>query len=193
MVFRQDQSADKICTVYRGWLYRYRKLANGRQQIIRFIIPGDTIPFFAGINSEVPLNYGVKSVNEVQLCSFGVAEFRHLLEQDQRSFAHYKLATTKEVRFLHQRIADIGQRNARGRLAQLLVELFWRHKERGLLTENAFEFPVSQALLAKALGLTKAYVNRNLAALKSKDIIRLQNKRLEILDLELLTSIAERE
>lgn len=193
VVMRQDQVPTSIYSVYRGWLYRYRKLTDGRQQIIGFIIPGDVIPFFAIFRADAPLFYGIKSVTNVELCAFDCARFREQIATDPAFTGPFQMAVGQYLDSLHRRIADIGQRSAKGRLAQLLLELFERHEKRGMTADNAFEFPVSQELLAKALGLTKAYVNRTLSGLKSGGTIQLQDRWLRIGNLEGLRRIADEE
>jgi CRP/FNR family transcriptional regulator, anaerobic regulatory protein len=191
VVIRQDQVPRAFYTVYKGWLYRYRKLANGRQQIISFVIPGDVIPFFSIFKQDTALFYGIKSITNVELCAFDCKRFRHLIAADQAFTGPFQMAVGQYLESLHRRIADIGQRSAKGRLAQLLIELFERHEKRAMTVENSFEFPVSQELLARALGLTKAYVNRMLAALKAGGTIEQQGRRLTIIDLNELKRIAE--
>ena len=192
VVMRQDQVPATIYTVYRGWLYRYRKLANGRVQIISFVIPGDVIPFISIFRPDTPLFYGIKSVSHTELCVFDCTRFREGIAADPAFAKPFQMAVAQYLDSLHRRIVDMGQRSARGRLAQLLIELFQRHHARGMTVNNSFEFPVSQELLAKALGLTKAYVNRTLAGLKKDGIIRLEKKWLTIVDLDGLGRLSER-
>lgn len=193
LVIRQDQIPKVIYTVYSGWLYRYRKLTNGRQQIMSFAIPGDVIPFISMFSPQTPIFYGVKSVTKVQLCAFDCGAFRQRIGSHPAFMGPFQMAVGQYMDALHRRLADMGQRSANGRLAQLLIELFQRHERRGMAVDGVFEFPVSQQLLAKALGLTKAYVNRTLSSLKSNGLIQLQDRRLEILDLDGLKDVAENE
>jgi CRP-like cAMP-binding protein len=193
VLIRQDHTPSAIYLVRKGWLYRYRNLGNGRQQIISFIIPGDIITFSTIFNPDSPLCYGVKSATKIELCSFDSAGFRRGIAADPVFIGPYRGALSAYLDSLHRRIADIGQRTARGRMAQLLVELFDRHQAHGLVIGNGFEFPVTQELLARALGLTKAYVNRTLGSLKDAGIIRLHERQLSVLELQRLRDIAETE
>lgn len=193
MVIRQDQQAPAIYTLRRGWLYRYRRLANGRQQITSFIIPGDTITLSSILMPDMPIGHGIKTASDAELCSFDRSVYRRHIAQHPDFQGPYQRALALYIGSLHRRIADIGQRSARGRLAQLLIEFFERHQERGFLVDNGFDFPVSQELLAKAAGLTKAYVNRILGGLKLAGIIELEKRRLRIADIGRLREIGEEE
>lgn len=193
VVIRQDQIPAAIYTVYKGWLYRYQKLTKGRQQIISFIIPGDTVPFSAVSMPGMPLCYGVKSITEVELCAFDGSRFRQYIAQEPAFAGPYQSILGEYLSSLHRRIADMGQRSAKGQVAQLFLELLDRHKGRGLAEGDEFVFPVSQELLANALGMTKAYINRILLALRSGGIIQLHNRRLKIANVDRLKEIAESE
>lgn len=76
-------------------------------------------------------------------------------------------------------------------MAHLLCELFLRHKAVGLVTDHAFEFPITQGELADALGLSNVHVNRTLQELRSQGLIGGQSHRLTILDWERLKQVGE--
>lgn len=193
VLVRQENPPSAIYTVRKGWLYRYRNLGNGRQQIISFIIPGDMITFSSVFNPDTPLFYGIKSATHVELCSFDCGSFRQGIAADPAFTGPYRRALSGYLDTLHRRIADIGQRSARGRMAQLLMEFHERHLDRGLVTGSGFDFPISQELLARALGLTKAYVNRTLSAFKDEGLIQLRDRQLRIPDPVRLRDLAESE
>jgi CRP-like cAMP-binding protein len=193
VVIRQDQPSGLVASVRKGWLYRYRRLQNGRQQIISFIIPGDFLTFSSHSPPETPIAFGVKSASRIELCIFERDPFLRAITQEAAITADFHKEAAAYLEQLHRRLADIGQRSASGRLGQLLLELYQRHSARGMIQDNGFEFPVSQELLAKSLALTKAYVNRCLSALKRAGVIRLAERQLTILDMDRLKAIAEEE
>src|ERR1700749_4504916 len=114
----------------------------------------------------MPMSFGVKTATKAELCVFEHTAFVQTLARDPLLHEEFQKDASAFVDHLHRRIADIGQRSACARLGQLLLELHQRHATRGLLENDGFEFPASQDLLAKALALTKAYVNRSLSKLK---------------------------
>ena len=193
VVIRQDQTSSLVATVRKGWLYRYRKLQNGRQQIISFIIPGDFLTFHSPTRPEARIAFGVKSASKTELCVFERDHFLQAAMQEAAILADFRKESAAYIELLHRRLADIGQRSANGRLCQLLLELYQRHSARGMIEDNGFDFPISQNLLAKALALTKDYVNRSLSALRRSGVIQLAERRLTILDMDRLKAIAEEE
>jgi transcriptional regulator with XRE-family HTH domain len=71
-------------------------------------------------------------------------------------------------------------------MAHLLCELFFRLRLAGLTRNDACDFPLTQADLAEATGLSKVHVNRTLQELRSADLIVLKGKSLAIPSLERL-------
>ena len=66
---------------------------------------------------------------------------------------------------------NIGRRSAYQRLAHLLCEMGLRLKVVGLGDGSRFEFPVTQADLADATGLTPVHVNRTLQEMRSDGLL----------------------
>jgi DNA-binding transcriptional regulator LsrR (DeoR family) len=76
-------------------------------------------------------------------------------------------------------------------MAHLFCELFLRLEVAGKTSGLSYEFPLTQEQVASCLGLTQVHVNRTLQQLRRRGLIELENKRLTILNLPELQSIAE--
>jgi CRP-like cAMP-binding protein len=83
---------------------------------------------------------------------------------------------------------SLGQRTASERMAHLLCEIFFRLRLAGLTQGDGCDFPLTQADLAEAMGLSKVHVNRTLQELRSSGLVYLKGKFLRILNLKLLMS-----
>ncbi|MGY3620532.1 CRP-like cAMP-binding protein [Bradyrhizobium sp. USDA 10063] len=71
-------------------------------------------------------------------------------------------------------------------MAHLLCELFFRLRLAGLTSGDSCDFPLTQADLADASGLSKVHVNRTLQELRSANLIVLKGKTLVVPDLRRL-------
>ena len=91
---------------------------------------------------------------------------------------------------LRERIVAIGRRNARGRIAYLLCEQVWRLRAIGRAEDHSIRLPLTQTDLADALGLTAVHVNRVLQQLREARLINLGQRRLTLLNVAKLQSIA---
>lgn len=112
----------------------------------------------------------------------------HLLPEIRQKPVHIDGGQAKCV---GDRTVDIGRRSASGRLAQLLLELMEHTARRQLGPHEPFYFPWRQEHLADALGLTVVYVNRTMMNLRKSEIIDLDQKLLNIRDINALRRIAD--
>ena len=62
-----------IHIVYSGWAARVKQLADGRRQILSFVLPGDLVVRHATAGK--PLPFSVRSVTRVALCAFEIGAF----------------------------------------------------------------------------------------------------------------------
>ena len=84
---------------------------------------------------------------------------------------------------------SLGQRTASERMAHLFCEIFLRLRLAGLTREDSCDFPLTQADLADAMGLSKVHVNRTLQELRSAELIILKGKILIVPNLEQLMNV----
>ncbi len=87
-------------------------------------------------------------------------------------------------------ITSMGRRQSIERVAHLMCELYLRARNIGLTSEARLELPLSQLLLADALGMTPVHVNRVLRKLRESGAMTLQRGSLVISDPATLVRIA---
>ncbi|WP_288458764.1 Crp/Fnr family transcriptional regulator [uncultured Sphingomonas sp.] len=136
----------------RGWAARVRLLPDGRRQFMSFLVPGDLI----GMNAQPqPLAAAtVIAVTDVVAC-------RPPSIDDAPALADtYAVSAALDEAYLLAQITRLGRLNAQERIADLLLELHERLTLNGMAQGDAFELPLTQEVLADALGLTSVHVNR---------------------------------
>ena len=87
-------------------------------------------------------------------------------------------------------IASLGLRSARERIALLFCEVYFRLRMAGRCQGRSCEFPLTQADLAEATGLTPVHVNRMVQDLRRDGLIAWGGRTLTILDLDALCAVA---
>jgi len=87
-------------------------------------------------------------------------------------------------------ITSMGRRTSMERAAHLICELYVRARNIGLTSSSELSLPLSQLLLADALGMTPVHLNRVLKELKLQGAMTLQRGMLVVTNPEKLTSIA---
>lgn len=173
-----------------GWANRQRILPNGRCQLLSVLLPGDLI----GCDPERPLEMeSVVAVNTVRAISAAPIYARIAACPDEYSGIAAGLAALKraeETRILNS-MARLGFQPALERTANLLGELFVRCEAIGFVIDNAFAMPLTQEMLANALGLSPVHVNRILALLRRNGLINAANGVVRITNARELARFAD--
>ncbi len=80
-------------------------------------------------------------------------------------------ATLVEGSIYREWMTNVGQREALSRMAHLFCETMLRAEDAGLGENGTCPFPVTQADLGEATGLSQVHVNRTLQALRGQNLI----------------------
>lgn len=189
-VVPEHRTIDRLYTVFSGWAFRYKTLADGRRQILNFLLPGD----FVGLQGEFAqaATHGVEALTALQLCVFLPQDLWGLYHaQPQLGYAITWLGATQE-RLQDDILLSVGRRNAAERIAMLLIHL-WRRAERvGLAAaDGSVPFPLTQQHIADALGLSLVHTNKTLRRLERLGLHELREGRLRLLHPEALARIAD--
>lgn len=190
---REGDILTQMFTLYSGWAYCFKLLADGRRQILSFLLPGDSIIIEGLCFPDEPLPYSVKSLTDISICAFTLNEMIDLTNATEIQTKSVAKAMRKHVVAMNRRLVDIGRRSAIGRVAQLILEIENRLGERGQVRDGAFHFPMRQEHMADALGLTTVYVNRTLDRLRKEGVIDFERDRMKIINRALLLQTAEEE
>jgi CRP-like cAMP-binding protein len=171
-----------------GWVYSYKSLSNGERQVLGFHLPGDLIGGDAGGGGSAA---SFAAVTDCVLCEFDRGMVMKLRRAETVLPDALKWADAREDAILQQQLISIGRRSAIARVAHLLLELGARLKLVGLADDRGYDCPLSQELIADALGLTKIHVNRMLRELRERGCLTLRNGKLSFGDMASLMRIAE--
>lgn len=174
--------------VLEGWGCRYRQMPDGRRQMLSLLLPGDLFdPYPLAV---ARTDHAVGSITAMTVAEV-MPDAWAALSRDNRTIAralwwnnHIAMGTQREW------IASLGLRSARERIALLFCEVHFRLRMSGRCVGNACEFPLTQADLAEAAGLTPVHVNRMVQDLRRDGLIAWSGRTLTILDLDALCGVA---
>ena len=99
-------------------------------------------------------------------------------------------AASRDEAMVVEHLVNIGRRNALERTAHFFMELAERLSLVGLANEAEFKCPLSQFVLADALGLTAIHVNRVLRKLREEKLLTFHKGSVRIHDLNRLRKLA---
>jgi CRP-like cAMP-binding protein len=153
---------------------------DGRRQISAIHIRGD-IPDLQSLNLGV-LDFSISTITPCVL-GFIQHEALHVLcDNHPRLVRVLWRETLIYASIFREWLVNVGQGEAFSRMAHLLCETVLRLELVGLAEGHRCNFPVTQAKLADATGMTPVHVNRTLQDLRKAGLIRLKGSELEVLD-----------
>ena len=179
-LIREGDAPAHVFMLMSGWAYRYKLLADGRRQILAFLLPGDVCDVHIFVLKK--MDHGIALLDDAEVVAVPGADMLRLIENHRGIERALWWATLVDEAILREWLTGMGQRDARTRIAHLLVELWLRMRLVGLAEGGAFSLPLTQTEIADATGLTPVSVNRALQALRAERLITLESQRLTIHD-----------
>ncbi len=177
-----------LCVVRDGYAMRYKLLRNGKRQILSIILPGDVIGFPVSFFERSTYSVVALSDLKINICSLD-AYVGLCFERPQFGLALSWLAV-KEAAIYAERIVDIGRRTPVERLVHFLLELHSRLLTIGLADKTSFNLPISQEVMADALGLSVPHLNRVMQHLRKEKLISNRARLVEFSDMSSLQMLA---
>jgi CRP-like cAMP-binding protein len=174
--------------VLTGLACRYKVLPSGERQIMAFLLPGDLCDAEIFILKE--MDHSVAAMVPTDTALISGETMKALLREPGCMAEALWWGTLTDLGVLRERIVDHGRRNAEQRIAHLLYEMLVRYRLVGLTTDNVFQFPITQADLADATGLTPVHVNRTLQKLRAAKLMEWRGPTVTVLDAPRLKELA---
>jgi len=155
-----------------GWVCSYKLMPSGARQIVDFQIPGD----FLGLRSVLfrTADHNIEPITRVQASEVQVRDLLDAFNTAPRLAAAVLWAASRDEAMVVEHLVDLGRRDAKQRMAHFLLELGARLKLVGLGTNEGYACPLTQYLLADALGLSAVHVNRVLRDLREEGLVSFQ-------------------
>lgn len=171
-----------------GWVCSYKLLPDGTRQIVDFQVPGD----FLGLRSILfrTADHNIEPITRVEASEVQAQDLLDAFNSAPRLAAAVLWAASRDEAMVVEHLVDIGRRDAKQRMAHFLLELSARLKLVGLASNEGYRCPLTQYLLADALGLSAVHVNRVLRELREDGLVTFQNGKVTFEDFEGLVTFA---
>lgn len=186
---REGDRPKRCFVLLDGFICASKHLGEGRRQIASFYVPGD-IPDLQSLHLKV-MDIAFDTVTPCTVALVAHEALQNLCNEHPRLASALWRATLVDAAIYREWVATVGQRSADARLAHLFCELFLRLNAVGLTEQNSCEWPMTQAELGDAAGISVVHANRTLQKLRADKLIQLSNKRLTILDWDRLCAVAD--
>jgi len=188
-IVHQGQTDQSAYILASGWVCSYKLLSDGARQIVDFQIPGD----FLGLRSVLfrTSDHNVEPVTSVEASEVLAEDLLETFSKTPRLATAVLWAASRDEAMVVEHLVGVGRRDAKERTAHFLLELGARLKLVGLGSTLGYACPLSQYLLADALGLSAVHINRVLRELREDGLLTFQRGQVEIHDLDALVALAD--
>ena len=187
-LIREGDRPGPIFVMLEGWAYRYKILPDGTRQVLAFLMPGDSCDLHIGLLAE--MDHSIQTVVPSVVATIERQVLDDIMARHPEVAKAMYVAQLIDEGTMRAWITSMGRRSSIQRVAHLMCELYVRAANIGLAVNDIVEFPLSQLLLADALGMTAVHLNRVLKELRVLGIMVLGRGSLTIVDARALVKIA---
>ncbi len=186
-IFRAGDKLNCIAAVRAGCFKSYVIDQNGEEQVLGFYLPGEIIGFDAIHEKTHSANVVALDTSSVCGLSFdSVAEMARQFPKLQEELFRMMSAQISELE------ANAADLSAEERIARLLCSLSTRFANRGY-SRTDFNLSMSRSDIASHLRLATETISRVLARFQSAGIIKVNRKKVSILEVQKLRELARRD
>ena len=188
-IVTEGRQSRRIFIVVDGLLICYRIMRDGQRQVVNVIVPGDVAGFpscfFDGAL------YSIRTLTNSVVATLSLNAVSALFASQPQLAGKLFWLFSSDAAVCAEHVVVVGRRSARERIAHFFLELLTRLQAIGMADETSFDMPFSQDVICDALGLSLAYVNRELRVLTNEGLVTIDGRKVIIQDLEGLAELAD--
>jgi CRP-like cAMP-binding protein len=175
--------------VLRGFLQRYNSRRDGSRQIHSFYIAGDA-PSLESLHLET-MDSSISAVVHSEIAVISHGEMLVLMEERPAVRALVWRSSLRQSSLYREWLTRNSRLPADAAMAHLFCEMYTRSLAAGLVEQKSCHVPLTQEMLADALGLTGVHVNRTLQQLRETGMVDHKSGRLYVHDALKLADFAD--
>jgi CRP/FNR family transcriptional regulator len=186
-LYRQADAFHAVYAVRSGSFKAYSTADDGTEQVTGFYLPGEILGM-DGISSLSHCSSAV-ALETSSVCEIPFSRLEELSSQMPSLQHRFFQIMGKEITKDQQMLTLLGKNSAEERVAALLLSISARNNHRHL-SATRFRLSMSRAEIGNYMGLTVETVSRVFSRLQKQEIIGVENREVEIIDMEKLKGIA---
>lgn len=188
VIWQQGTESEHFYTVSSGWACSFRTMEDGSRQVLDLYVPGDIV----GLR-EFAFRRRVSNLltaTNATLCPFPKHRLTDVFATSRLLCNLFFLIAARDQAILVERLINLGRRSAREKVAHFLLEMAHRLDKACVDVDDCNHLPLTQVVLADALGLSTVHVNRTLNELKQERLTTLGPDGITLLDRNGLQDVA---
>jgi CRP-like cAMP-binding protein len=187
-LIREGDRPGPVFVMLEGWACRYKVLPSGTRQVLAFLMPGDACDLHIGLLGE--MDHSIQTITPARVATIERTDMDTLMDRRHGIAKAMYISQLVDEGTMRAWITSMGRRTSTERVAHLMCELYLRARNIGLTSEATLSLPMSQILLADALGMTNVHINRVLKELRLAGAMALRRGSLDIINPNLMVRIA---
>jgi CRP/FNR family transcriptional regulator len=189
LICHPKEWSEFVTIICSGWALSSVTLADGRRQILSFLLPGDVVSCAAIF---APLaGRAVEAVTDVTYRRFKRADIKTAMLANTALMEKFMKSWAEEKESDGQLIVDLGRRFANERVARQILYVMNKLSKRGMAKNQTMFFPLRRKHIADAVGVTLVHAGKVLANLQKSGLIAISNRSLTITNAAELRRLAD--
>ncbi len=186
-LYREGDDFQSVFAVRSGSIKAYKTTDDGREQVTGFYFPGEILGM-DGISKNQHAS-SAKALETAAICEIPFASLEKLSAVMPSLQRHFFQLMSREITDDQVLITLLSKNSADERVAALMLSISTRNARRKL-SATQFRLPMSRVDIGNYLGLTVETVSRVFSRMQKMEILKVDNKEIEILDLEGVRAMA---
>ncbi len=186
-VFHSGEAFSSVFALRSGTIKSFRITDDGKEQVTGFYLPGEIFGLEGISENKYPST--AIALETASVCEIPFNRLEELTTQVPSLQRHVFKLMSKEITQDQQLITLLSKNSAEERIASFLLSISTRNQQRNL-SGTAFRLTMSRSDIGNFLGLTVETVSRIFTRLQKQDVIQVNNKDVEILNVPELQGIA---
>jgi CRP/FNR family transcriptional regulator len=186
-LYREGDDFQSVFAVRSGTLKAYKTTDDGREQVTGFYFPGEILGM-DGISNNSHAS-SAKSLETAAICEIPFSSLEKLSLMMPNLQRHFFQLMSREITEDQQLITLLSKNSADERVAALMLSISSRNARRKL-SPTQFRLPMSRVDIGNYLGLTVETVSRVFSRMQKLDLLSVDNKEIEVLDMPGLKNMA---
>ncbi|MDX1735626.1 MAG: fumarate/nitrate reduction transcriptional regulator Fnr [Halioglobus sp.] len=186
-LYREGDDFQSVFAVRSGTLKAFRTTDDGREQVTGFYFPGEILGM-DGISKNIHAS-SARALETAAICEIPFTSLEKLSSVMPNLQRHFFQLMSREITADQLLITLLSKNSAEERVASLMLSISSRNARRKL-SATKFRLPMSRVDIGNYLGLTVETVSRVFSRMQKLELLQVDNKEIEILDIEGVRSLA---
>ncbi len=186
-LYREGDDFQSVFAVRSGTLKAFRTTDDGREQVTGFYFPGEILGM-DGISNNMHAS-SARALETAAVCEIPFSSLEKLSAAMPNLQRHFFQLMSREITEDQQLITLLSKNSAEERVAALMLSISARNARRKL-SATKFRLPMSRVDIGNYLGLTVETVSRVFSRMQKLEMLAVDNKEIEILDIDGVRNLA---